>query len=180
MLLLTGNPFPDMFARAGTRAFHCEVRDSYLVDDEAESLARFMAGRRPADPPESWLAWRALVWQSTMRGVAVQRVRTVTVPHSDYVRWLIKTTADGDLGQNEDIRWLPRHLADDITLPRDDWWLFDDHVVAFNVVDHAGAPAGLAVTDDPLVANLYTALRNKLWDRAIPHARYVESEHVLT
>ncbi|WP_330228668.1 hypothetical protein OHA40_21420 [Nocardia sp. NBC_00508] len=177
MQLVTTDPFPPLFTRAKRRAFHCETRDSYLVDDEVESLRRFLAGEPPLPPPDTWHAWRALMTETTGRGVAVQRVRVVTVPHSDYVRWLLSTTANGDLGLHEDIRWLPRHLAESLPVPLDDWWLFDDELLAYNVNDADGAAAGIAVTEDPLVTSVYGPVRDQLWDRAIPHEDYIRSEH---
>ncbi|MGF6886029.1 hypothetical protein ABIA39_007458 [Nocardia sp. GAS34] len=170
------DPFPELFAHARRRAFHLETQDSYLVGDEDDSLRRFLAGEPALPPPASWRAWRELVRTSTERGVAVQRVRVVTEPHSDYVRWLIATTNAGDLGAYEDIRWMPRHLAEGgYTL--DDWWLFDEDLLAYNLVDAGGNAAGVAVTEDPLTIAVCRSVRDRLWAGAVPHTDYIR-EHV--
>lgn len=174
------NPFPRLFTQAKNQAFHCEMRDSYLVDDEAEALRRFMAGEPPlTERPGPWQAWRDLMRDTTQRGVAVRRVRVVTVPHSDYVQWLLQITADGELGSYENIRWLPRHLLDPELLSLDDWWLFDNHLLAYNLVNGEGAPAGLAATEDPMVVSAYCSARDRLWEKAIPNVQYASSERAV-
>ncbi|GAB0102412.1 hypothetical protein JMUB6875_13800 [Nocardia sp. JMUB6875] len=42
----------------------------------------------------------------------MQRVRVVTEPHTDYIRFAIAITA-GNVAAGEDIRWLPREHAPD-------------------------------------------------------------------
>ncbi|WP_429427190.1 DUF6879 family protein [Nocardia sp. GAS34] len=39
-------------------------------------------------PSDTRRAWCELMAASAARGVAVQRIRVVSEPHSDYVRWL--------------------------------------------------------------------------------------------
>ncbi|KAA8880436.1 hypothetical protein F3087_41465 [Nocardia colli] len=116
-----------------------------------------------------------LIHEATRRGVTVSRVRVVTLPHSDYHRWLLSVTnVRVDVG--EDIRYLPRHLAGEV--PPDDWWLFDDAKVAYNLVNATGNPAGLATTIDPWLAAYYVDVKERLWRLAIPCAEYVETDFV--
>lgn len=58
---------------------------------------------------------------ATQAGKSITRVRVVTVPHSDYVRWGL-TVAPLNIAVGEDVRWLPRHLTGDIGFPVDDCW----------------------------------------------------------
>ncbi|WSJ19361.1 hypothetical protein OG326_18960 [Nocardia sp. NBC_01327] len=97
------------------------------------------------------------------------RVRVVTVPHSDYQRWLLSITA-GNVDAGEDIRYLPRHLAGDV--PSDDWWLFDGTTVGFNLVDNDGRPSGAAITTDPGIAAYCRGVKEKLWRSAVPFNEY--------
>ncbi|MGW4120761.1 DUF6879 family protein [Nocardia sp. NPDC004711] len=173
MRLLTGDPFPDLFGRARHHCFHLETRDSYLVDDEAEPLHRFLAGKPAVEPPDEWREWGDLIEATTQRGVAVERVRIVSVPHSDYVRWLLSITDVENIAVGETVRWLPRHLAALHDAAADDFWLIDDALVAYNATDSAGAPCGVAVTEDPALVTHAVLLRSRVWPQAIDHAVYV-------
>ncbi|MGW5518401.1 DUF6879 family protein [Nocardia africana] len=157
-------------------AFHVEVRDAYAVPSESEPLRRFLNGEPPPESSdESWNEWDDLVRDVASRGVIVSRIRIVTVPHSDYHRWLLTQTAD-NVAAGEDIRYLPRHLVDEDSIPADDFWLLDEKIVAFNLVDARGRPAGAAVTTDPGIALRCQRLKDHLWPLATPFAEYVGSE----
>ncbi|HLS79328.1 MAG TPA: hypothetical protein VK083_21310 [Nocardia sp.] len=149
-------------------AFHLESRDSYAVPAETARLQRFLSGE-PALPDEPKARWNALVRETTGRGVAVRRVRVVSVPHSDYHRWLLSVT-DSNTAAGEDIRYVPRDRAGEV--PADDWWLLDDRRVVFNLTDEHDGPAGLAVTTDPGLVAHCRAVRDRLWDVATPYEEY--------
>jgi hypothetical protein len=152
-----------------------EVRDSYAVPSESEPLRRFLSGQpRLNEPDESWQAWAELLQEATDRGVAVSRLRVVTVPHSDYQRWLLSETAD-NIEAGEDIRYLPRHLVDTDEIPRDDFWLFDDEKVAFNLISQDGKPAGAAITTDPGIVVYCQRVKKRLWPLSTPYAEYFDS-----
>ncbi|WP_405138449.1 DUF6879 family protein [Nocardia sp. NBC_01388] len=174
MELKQSSVWPDLFRRAKRSAFHMEVRDAYAVPGESEPLRRFLNGQPRLEDDESWSAWGELIREVTGRGVAVTRVRVVTVPHSDYQRWLLTETYD-NVAAGEDIRYLPRHLVAVGEVPADDWWLFDDEMVAFNLIDAEGRPAGVGVTTDRHLAAVCKQSRERLWLSAIPFADYVKS-----
>ncbi|SUA77674.1 Uncharacterised protein [Nocardia otitidiscaviarum] len=111
----------------------------------------------------------------TARGVRTNRVRVVTVPHSDYQRWLLTVTS-GNVEAGEDIRYLPRHLVTDV--PSDDWWLLDNERVVFNLVDEHGVQAdGIAITTDPRIVEYCCGAKQRLWDMATPYADYIDSAY---
>ncbi|MBF6188734.1 hypothetical protein IU443_21645 [Nocardia farcinica] len=171
MRLLQGQAFWELFRQAESTAFHLETRDAYDVDDENPHLARFLAGRR--DDDYAWFQpWLDLMRAATDRGVAVSRVRVVTVPLPDYHRWLLSITQENERA-GEDIRYVPRHLAGE--LPADDWWLLDGSLVAFNLVDVHGAGAGVAVTDDRRIVHYCRSVRERLWDIATPYAEFAHA-----
>ncbi|MFJ9363358.1 DUF6879 family protein [Nocardia sp. NPDC101769] len=172
MLYLHTDP-PDwvsLFAECKREAFHLEVRDAYTVPQESERFRRFLDGE-PALPDEHKNRWNDLIRETIGRGVAVTRVRVVTVPLTDYHRWLLSVT-DSNTEAGEDIRYVPRHLAGDV--PPDDWWLLDNDRVAYNLVNDAGKPAGLAVTTDPGVVAYSRGVRERLWALATPFAEYAQ------
>ncbi|MFQ6229482.1 DUF6879 family protein [Nocardia sp. NPDC002869] len=170
MLLLQEEAFSNLFGQAEHSAFHLETRDAYDVDEENPPLARFLEGHR--DDDYGWFRpWLNLVRETTSRGVAVSRVRVVTVPLPDYHRWLLSITPENHRA-GEDIRYVSRDSA--TNLPSDDWWLFDGSRVAFNVVDPAGRGAGVAVTEDPQIVTHCRSVRDRLWATATPYAEFAE------
>ncbi|MGN2638959.1 DUF6879 family protein [Nocardia takedensis] len=157
-------------------AFHLETSDDHSeVADESEPMRRVLAGLPPFEPdayPPSWQAWDDLVTAITARGVTMRRVRIVTEPHSDYIRFLHAMT-DRNTTLGEDIRWLARHqLTDDAYTTGDEWWLIDDTQVAFTLFTTSGEFTGTALTHDPAIAEHCRSIRDSLWDRAIPHRDY--------
>ncbi|WP_372341767.1 DUF6879 family protein [Nocardia sp. CC216A] len=168
MRLLTDEHFDNLFKQCEREAFHLEVRDSYAVPQESEPFRRFLDGEPTADYGER--PWTALVRSMTAKGVDFKRVRVVTEPHSDYQRWLLSIT-ETNVDAGEDIRYVPRHHA--VEVPPDDWWLFDDRIVAFNLVDQNWKPAGAAVTTDPRIIEYCEVVRNRLWRLAMPYREYL-------
>lgn len=156
-------------ALARRRAFHLEQRDAYNVAAEDEPFGRWLRGE-PDD--YAWHQdWLGFLRQATAAGVAVQRVRLASVPHTDYVRWgLDVSPLNSEAG--EDIRYLPRHLADGIKLPDEDFWLLDDDTLILSVFSPDGRTGGFAREPDPDLLRQCLVVRDQVWDRAVPYARY--------
>ncbi|WP_330232457.1 hypothetical protein OHA40_08195 [Nocardia sp. NBC_00508] len=165
----------ELFENTRTSAFHLEVRDSYAEPEESEPFRRFLNGEPEPLGGYDKTDWLNLITTLAERGVTMSRIRVVTVPHSDYQRWLLSVTRSS-VEAGEDIRYVPRHLAGEV--PLDDWWLFDDERVAFNLVDQAGKPAGAAVTTDPDIAAYCRGVKARLWTLATPFAEYTSAAHV--
>ncbi|WP_280363777.1 DUF6879 family protein [Nocardia wallacei] len=173
MRLISGNAsFPQLFATVKSRAFHLETRDDYLSASEHESLTRFRADES-ADVGGPWFAnWSNLIRETTGRGVAVQRVRIVTEPHSLYTRYLL-ALAEHNTAAGEDIRYLPRHQADPRDSQSEDFWVLDDDRVAFSVFDENEYWIGGALTDDPDIVAHACSIRDRVWANAIRYEEYV-------
>ncbi|WP_067532254.1 DUF6879 family protein [Nocardia crassostreae] len=170
MQLLSADEHEQLFRDCRHRAFHLEVQDSYAVEDEAEALAKFLeTGEFEYDP--EWRHWDDLMLEVTESGRAVQRVRVVTEPHTDYTRFLYATTGS-NIDSGEDIRWLPRHAIDPAELTADDWWLFDDDTVAFTAFRPDETLGGFAVTHDQGIVAYCGSVRDRVWGLATPHAEY--------
>ncbi|MET9490708.1 DUF6879 family protein [Nocardia sp. NPDC006630] len=170
MLLVQGEAFNDLFREARHEAFHLEVRDDYYPP-EYPPLARFLAG----DPEDySWFQpWLNQVLETTARGVAVNRTRVVTVPHNNYTRYA-KHVASLNVEAGEDVRYLSRHLISPDELTADDWWIFDDSVVAFTVFEPGenGRWLGGAVTTDPRIVEYIRTVKERVWSLAVPLSQY--------
>ncbi|GAA1190156.1 DUF6879 family protein [Prauserella alba] len=175
MELLQGEAFDALFSAFERDAFHLEVQDTYDTPDESGPFQLFLRGEH--DDFGWFQPWLDLVRHATSAGRTVRRTRVVTVPHADYTRWGL-TVAEHNITAGEDVRWLPRHLVDAGDLSADDFWLFDDALVVFTVFEPGGRFGGGATTRDPVIVNHCRAVRDRVWQAAIPHHRYVETEYV--
>lgn len=109
-LLLGADQFRKKLASAQHRAFHLETRDDYLTESEEPSLAAFREDET-IDPGGEWFrGWTDQVETATARGVAMQRARIVSVPHTLYTRYLLALTQH-NIAAGEEVRYLPRQLA---------------------------------------------------------------------
>lgn len=170
MKLLKDEDFDNLFRTFNRTAFHLELKDSYHVPEEAGPFELFLAGK-PDD--FSWhQPWLSLVREATQAGKIMTRIRVVTVPHSDYVRWGL-TVAPLNIAAGEDIRWLPRHLANGIDFPMDDYWLFDGNRVVCTVFEDDGRFAGGVEASDPEIIEQCRKVHEQVWALAVPHDEYV-------
>lgn len=151
------------------RAFHLEQRDTYNVAAEDEPFGRWLRGE-PDD--YAWHQdWLSFLRQAAAAGVTVQRVRLASVPHSAYVRWGLEVSPL-NIEAGEDIRYLPRDLAAGIALPEEDYWLLDDDILILSVFSADGRTGGFALEPDPDLRRQCLAVRDQVWDRAVPYDRY--------
>jgi hypothetical protein len=156
-------------ACARKRAFHLELRDTYNVESEDEPFRRWLDGE-PDD--YAWHSeWASFVRQATAASVQFQRVRLASEPHTDYIRWGLDVSPL-NIKAGEDIRYLPRHLAADIELPQEDFWLLDDDVLILSVFSADGRTGGFALPSSPELLRRCIAVRDQVWRRAIPYAEY--------
>ncbi|MFG2717111.1 DUF6879 family protein [Streptomyces sp. NPDC048416] len=166
--------FAHLLRRCERSAVHLETRDAYAVPGEHPAFDAWLAGERTDwDDRSSWWRddWHGLVRTVTERGVAVRRVRVVGEPVSDYIRWEHYVTY-GNVACGEEVRWLARRQASELLLPGNDFWLFDDKLVQFNVFDGDGRWMHTDFTDDESVALRCAAMFDAVWKRAVPHGEF--------
>lgn len=156
--------------RTSKRAFHLELRDHYHVEAEEVPFGKWLK-----DEPDDfeWRSeWLSFIKEATARGVTVQRARVVTQPHTDYVRWELALDPQ-NIAVGEDIRYLPRHRADDIVFPAEDCWFFDDDRLVLSLFKPEGGSGGFALAYDPDLIRKYRVACDQVWARAVPYAEYV-------
>ncbi|MFC8520132.1 DUF6879 family protein [Streptomyces sp. NPDC057257] len=153
-------------------AFHLELRDDYSVPAEDGPYESWLRGE-PVD--YTYMApWRQLIQHVTGAGKTVRRLRVVTEPHTPYIQWEHAATVHNEEA-GEDIRWLPRHfLPDEVVFPLggNDWWLFDDRLLAVGHFDADGRVLGSELIEAPQVVAECVRLRDLLWSLATPHREY--------
>ncbi|WP_036527590.1 DUF6879 family protein [Nocardia sp. CNY236] len=167
-----GEHLDQLLDRAEHLAFHLETADDYCADAETASLAAWRIDET-GDPGGDWLEpWTTQVRAMTGRGVAVHRARIVTVPHTTYTRYLLALTRY-NIAAGEDVRYLPRAVADPDDAAADDFWLLDEHTVAYSLLDRHGRWIGAAASTDPRQLRTAVEIRDRIWSAAIPFDDYI-------
>jgi Family of unknown function (DUF6879) len=160
--------FAELLAATQASVIRFEMRDSY---DETEQ--GFTEWKATGDiGAYDWGDHLNVIRTATARGVTIRRVRVVSEPLSDYLRWEHDcTTVNIEAG--EDIRWLPRTKAADLMLPGADCFVFDHRVVRWNFQRGDGTnPRHYTFSSDPRTIRDIAAAFEIAWNRATPHAEY--------
>lgn len=163
-----GEPsFEELLASAERSAVHLEARDTYDATDPA-----FLKWLEDGDTSYDWEDWIEPVSAAVERGVKVRRLRIVSEPVTDYIRWE-HAISYGNIRAGEELRWLPRRLAYDLPAPVADFWMFDQRVIRYHYNSGIGAELGVFdyVTDPRRIIPV-VGMFEMLWERAIPHADY--------
>jgi hypothetical protein len=152
-------------------AWRLEARDRYNEPGEEEALRRFRSGQAP---DEAWFSdWSEAVQRWTASGKRIERVRIVSQPHSEYVRWLLQL-ARLNIEAGEDIRYLPRPRADELGLPYEDFWLFDSQRFVLMRFDSDDVRVANELIYDPVEVVRRCQWRDVAWHYAIPYQTYLE------
>jgi Family of unknown function (DUF6879) len=170
--LLTGEEFRRLCETFEHTAFRLETRDRYVDDEEQEPLRRFLAGEPPDD---AWfMDWYEVVEQFVAEGRRMERVRVVSEPHSDYTRFGIDLARRLNVPSGEDIRYLPRHRAEELNLPDEDFWLLDSSRVLIVHFD-GDVLLGAELVTNPAEVVKRGHWRDVAWHYAVPVDEYASS-----
>jgi hypothetical protein len=165
--------FKTLLTYTETSLIRFEMRDAY--DDTEQGFAEW---RETGDlSAYDWEDHLEMVRESSARGVRWRRVRIVSEPLSEYMRWELALT-DANVKAGEDIRWLPRTRAADLMLPGADCWVFDHRIVRWNFQRGDGTnPRHYTFSSDPRVIREIAGAFEVAWERATPHAGYRPLSH---
>jgi hypothetical protein len=124
---VTGAAWTELLITFEHSAWRYECQGEYHEPYEAEPFRKFLAGE-PDDL--QWMAsWLRGVRDNTASGKSVGRVRVLTEPLTDYLRWEMEL-AYVNVAAGEDIRVLAPADAARLKLGSDDFWLLDDRRAA--------------------------------------------------
>ena len=157
-------------------AVHLEMRDIYATEIEKTRFQTWLAGQ-PLDSQaeaEWWRPWFELMRRNTRAGKRLRRLRIVSEPVTDYIRFEWHDAAQL-VQAGEDVRWLPRRHTSTLLLPGNDFWMFDRHTVAFTYFSGDGHVLDHQVTTDSNVVAACAAAFEQTWGIAIPHNQYTLS-----
>jgi hypothetical protein len=162
--------FADLLAGCTRSAVHLELRDRY---DDNPRIEAWRQGSRFdwRDRKSWWTDYHQAIEDAVSRGVIVRRVRIVSEPVSEYIRWEHYTTTAIVLA-GERVRWMPRRRTTDIALPGNDFWLFDGSLLRVHHFDGDGNVVEDELTTDPRSIALCASAFDSVWERAVAHDQY--------
>jgi hypothetical protein len=121
--------FAELLEATQVSAIRIEMRDIY--DETEQGYAEWRQTGELDRYGPLWTEHFAMVRAAVARGVTMQRVRIISEPVSEYIRWERACTSL-NIEAGEDIRWLPRTKAGDLMLPGADCWVFDNRLIRWN------------------------------------------------
>ena len=171
MAQLGRTDFQAVFGQFRHSAWRLEIQGWYDEPDEGPLIARWLRDGDQA-PTLAWFAdWPEVIAEQAMQGKRYSRVRVLTDPLTDYLRWQLGVITPPAIRAGEDIRVLAADLAATLSLGTADFWMFDDELVALLEFEH-GAVTGAQLIDDPQAVEPFHAIRATAWDHAVRFEEY--------
>lgn len=161
--------FARLFDTIVHSSWRWECQGHYEVD--ADTLDRWRAGL-PYEETEAGRQWYAYIRGLRDRGIPFQRVRMLTEPLTEYLRWML-TTTHRNVQAGEDIRWISQSKARDLGMPDYDFYLLDDNRVVIMHFDERKLLTGEELVDDQAAVDHHRGLRDLVWEHAVRHEDYV-------
>uniref|UniRef100_A0AAU1I199 DUF6879 domain-containing protein n=1 Tax=Streptomyces sp. NBC_00180 TaxID=2903632 RepID=A0AAU1I199_9ACTN len=166
---ITFDEFDDMFTTLKHSAWRLETRRRYAWDEQQDTYRQFLAqGRVDWDLNDPWFRERR---EQAALGKQFERVRIVDQPPTEGQRYLLDN-ARRNTAAGESIRVLPRRKADDLGLPREDFWLFDARVVALLNFDDADEMTGVELITNPVEVLRYAQAREAAWHHSVSYDQF--------
>ena len=160
---LTGDAWSRALHSFTRTAFRWEAQGVYREPYEQASIRQFLAGQQP---DTAFLQdWLDDVRRTTDAGRRYSRVRVLTEPLTDYLRWEL-SISHLNAAAGEEIRVLTAAQQSALGVPDTDFWLFDDEWAA---VMHFGDEGFLYadVVRDPAEVVEFLEIRDRVWDHAV-------------
>jgi hypothetical protein len=162
--------FGQLFERFEHTAWRLETRRRYASDEATDTWAQFVQG-----VPLTWdltTPWSVTVREKTTRGARVGRVRIVDDPATQGQRYLL-AYAEKNTALGEDIRNLARAEADRLSLPAEDFWIFDSRLVALLRFDADDNFTDVELITEPAEVVRYAMVRDAAMHHAVPYEEFV-------
>lgn len=166
---LTGESWGRAFREFRVSAWRWEAQGVYREPDEQEPLRQFLAGE---DVDMAFMDdWLQGVRDATAHGRKFGRVRVLTEPLTDYLRFELSFTPL-NVNAGEDVRVLPESRRRELDLPSDDFWLFDDEWAALMHFGDEGFTHADVITDAPTL-DQFREIRDLGWKDAVPFSEHM-------
>jgi len=166
---LEGEAWSRCFRDFHRSAFRLELHPVYTMPGEADELRRFLAGEKP--PSDYHYGWLDTVANAAAAGKTMRRVRVVTRPLTDYIRYEFEWGFVYNVHAGEDIRVLDLTGRPGPGLPDYDFWMFDESAVVKLLYRPDGTQIVRELIQDPDIA-AYLRYRDAAWQDAVPFEGY--------
>ncbi|WP_406482948.1 DUF6879 family protein [Streptomyces sp. NBC_01615] len=161
--------FGQLFERFEHTAWRLETRRRYASDEATDTWAQFVRGETP-----TWdltTPWSVTIREKTAGGARVGRVRIVDDPATQGQRYLL-AYAEKNTALGEDIRNLSRAEADRLSLPAEDFWIFDSRLVALLRFDADDNFTDVELITEPAEVVRYAMVRDAAMHHAVPYEEF--------
>ncbi|QUQ71169.1 DUF6879 family protein [Kutzneria sp. CA-103260] len=166
--------FQTLFDQFRHSAWRLEIQGWYDEPDEGPLLAQWLQDGDQT-PTLAWFAdWPERIAEHAKQGKRYSRVRVLTNPLTDYLRWQLGIITAPAISAGEDIRVMPADVAARLPLRTADFWMFDNERVAVLEFEH-GAVTGAQLLDDPRAVEPFHAIRATAWDHAVRFEEYSQT-----
>lgn len=165
---ITLDEFGAMFFTLKHSAWRLETRRRYASDEETDTYRHFTLGKTVDWPLDD--AWCINRREQSALGKRFERVRILDSPPTEGQRYLLDN-ARRNTAVGEDIRTLPRAVADELRLPAEDFWIFDARVVALLAFDDGDQLTGVDLITNPVEVVRYCQVREAAWHHAVRQDR---------
>lgn len=163
---ITFDEFDGMFTSLKHSAWRLETRRRYASDEVTDTYRQFARGEAVDwDLDDAWCVERR---EQKALGKRFERVRILDEPPTEGQRYLLDN-ARRNSAAGEEIRVMPRSLADEHRLPAEDFWIFDSRVVALLHFDEADQMTGVELITNPVDVVRYEQIREAAWHYAVPY-----------
>lgn len=158
-----------LFTGFEATAFRMETHQTYSMPDEQSELEHFLQG----DPlPDGFNAeWHAEIRGNRAAGKTMTRLKVVRPPLTDYTRFLLAWAVPTNVAAGEDYRIITGDDADELDIPEQDYWLFDDTTVLLLNFNPDGTMRGRELAE-PSDLEKYLRWRDLALARAVPFGDY--------
>lgn len=145
---LTDPEFIKLFTTFESSVFRLETLQTYAVGYEDKPFRDFMAGK-PKYTDEAHQEWVNLILKNVAAGKSMSRVHVIEEPLTDYLKFEMLWPYRDNVDAGDDIGLVVVSQGDwPNTLPRQDFWLFDDRLAADMRYDEKHGFVEAEVSDD--------------------------------
>jgi hypothetical protein len=165
---LEGDEWSRYFRDFTRSAFRLETLPVYTMPEEQDTIRRFLAGEAPSR--DYHYGWMDTVAAAAAAGRPIQRVRVLSRPLSDYIRFEFAYGYDFSNSSGEDI-WIADMTDNNSGLPAEDFWMFDESAVVRMLYREDGTQIGRELVEEPDLAQ-YLKWRDIALASSVPYAEY--------
>lgn len=169
--LVDRDTFRRLFETFEHTAWRLETRRGYASDRQDPDFQMFLStGTTVVDAGEPWFT---NIRRQTEAGKRVGRVRVADNPPTTEQLFLLDYARHNE-SVGEDIRYLWREDAERVSLPAEDFWLFDSRLVALLHFDGADNLLDIELITEPAEVVRYSMVRDAAMHRAVPRDQFAE------